>query len=220
MEPTTLIRQSPVGDGGHRLFFLRLATMVACLFVTALGTSSAVMGAATPPQVPLFTEAPSVAPPAIAQALPAPRTLKRWIRQQRPMTLNPAALEIMNRLRTEARTDVMLNLFDIGPRTLDLDQPREHPNQTKVWRGRLRGEAGSDVTLVVHGTTIVGTILSNQRLYKIESTGGTLHHLIEIDEEALPPDDHPLVVADDDPNTPPSHGRHLTTNGDHCRSSR
>ena len=180
--------------------------MVLCFFITAFGTSSAVMGASSPPQIPLFAEAPSVAPPAIAQALPAPRTLKRWIRQQRTMTLNPAALDIMNRPLTKPHTDVTLNLFDAGPRTLDLDQPREHPNQTKVWRGRLRGEAGSDVTLVVHSMTIVGTILSNQRLYKIESTGGTLHHLIEIDEEALPPDDHPLVVTDKDPFAAPPTG--------------
>ena len=109
-------------------------------------------------------------------------------------------------ISVEARTDVTLNLFDIAPRTLDLDQPREHPNHIKVWRGRLRGEAGSDVTLVLHGTTIVGTIQSNQHLYKIESTGGTLHHLIEIDEEALPPDDHPLVVADDGPTAIPPTG--------------
>ncbi len=166
MEPTTAISQSPAGDGGHRLSFLRSSTMVLCLSITALGASSAVMGASSPPQIPLFAEVPIAAPPAIAQTLPSPPTLKRWIRQQRTMTLNPAALDIMNRPRTKARTDVTLNLFDIVPRTLDLDQPREHPNQTKVWRGRLRGEAGSDVTLVVHGTTIVGTILSNQRLYK------------------------------------------------------
>jgi hypothetical protein len=122
------------------------------------------------------------------------------------MTLNPAALDIMNRPRTEARTDVTLNLFDIGPRTLDLDQPREHPNQTKVWRGRLQGETGSDVTLAISGTVMVGTILSNQRLYKIEAAGGNLHRLIEIDEKALPPDDHPLVVADDDPTAAPPTG--------------
>jgi hypothetical protein len=163
------------------------------------------MGASTPPLIPLFTEAPSTAPPAITQALPAPQTLKRWVRRHRTMTLNPAALDVMNRPRTEAHANVTLNLFDIEPRTLDLDQPSEHPNQTKVWRGRLRGETGSDVTLVVHGTTMVGTILSDQRLYKIESTGGNLHRLIEIDESALPPDNHPLVVADDDPNaTPPT----------------
>lgn len=180
--------------------------MVLCLSITALGASSAVMGASSPPQIPLFADVPIAAPPAIAQALPSHQALKRWVRRQRTLTLNPAALDIMNRPRTEARADVTLNLFDIGPRTLDFDQPREHPNQTKVWRGRLRGEAGSDVTLVLHGTTIVGTIQSNQRLYKIESTGGTLHHLIEIDEEALPPDDHPLVVADDGPNAIPPTG--------------
>ena len=198
MEPTIPIPQSPASDGGHCLSFLRSSTMVLCFFITALGTSSAAMGASTPPQIPLFAEAPSVAPPAIAQALPAPQTLKRWVRRQRTMTLNPTALDVMNRPRTEAYTDVTMNLFDNGPRTLDLDQPSEHPNQTKVWRGRLQGEAGSDVTLVVHGTTIVGTILSNQQLYKIEAAGGNLHRLIEIDEEALPPDDHPIVVTDKD----------------------
>lgn len=62
------------------------------------------------------------------------------------------------------------------------------------------------MTVVLHGTTIVGTIQSNQRLYKIESTGGTLHHLIEIDEEALPPNDHPLVVTDDDSTASPPTG--------------
>ncbi|THI87603.1 MAG: hypothetical protein CAF41_006675 [Nitrospira sp. CG24A] len=207
MEPTTLILQLPTGDRTHRLSFLRSSTMVLFFFITALGTSSTVMGASTPPQIPLFADAPSVAPPAIAQALPAPQTLKRWVRQQRTIALNPTALDVMNRPRTEAHPDVTLNLFDNGPRTLDLDQPSTHPNKTKVWRGRLRGEVASDVTLVVHGTTMVGTILSNQRLYKIESTGGNLHRLIEIDEEALPPDDHPLVVTDKDPvATPPASG--------------
>ncbi|MGH7182935.1 MAG: hypothetical protein ACREJN_13280, partial [Nitrospiraceae bacterium] len=88
------------------------------------------------------------------------------------MTLNPTALDVINRPRANAQPDVTLNLFDAQPRTLDLDQPREHPKQMKVWRGRLRGEVGSDVTLVTHGTAMVGTILSNQRLYKIESVGG------------------------------------------------
>ena len=121
------------------------------------------------------------------------------------MTLNPAALNVMNRPRTLAHADVTLTLFDNGPRTLDLDQPSEHPNKTKVWRGRLHGEVASDVTLVVRGTVMIGTILSDQRLYKIESTGENLHRLIEIDEAALPPDNHPLVVADDNPNaTPPT----------------
>lgn len=206
MEQTTSILQSPADVAGHRLAFLRSSTMVLCLSVTAFGLPSIVTGAATPPLIPLFSEAPSTVPPAIAQALPAPQRFKRWTRQQRNMTINPAALDVMNRPRAEAQTDVTLNLFDAEPRTLDLDQPREHPKQTKVWRGRLRGETESDVTLVTRGTTMVGTILSNQRLYKIEATGGNLHRLIEIDEAALPPDHHPIVVPDDDSVTAPPTG--------------
>ena len=85
MEPTTLILQLPTGDRTHRLSFLCSSTMVLFFFITALGTSSTVMGASTPPQIPLFAEVPSAAPSAIAQALPAPETLKRWVRQQRTM---------------------------------------------------------------------------------------------------------------------------------------
>ncbi len=162
-----------------------------------------VTGASTPPQIPLFAETTNVAPPPIAQAKPEPQVHKRWVRRQRTMSLNPAALDVMNRPRAEAQTDVTLNFFDTGLRTLNLDQPREYPKQTKVWRGRLRGEAGSNVTIATHGTTMTGTILSNHRLYKIEAAGGNLHRLVEVDEEALPPDHHPLVVADDDPVAAP-----------------
>jgi hypothetical protein len=201
MEPPTPIPQSPIPGARHRLPCLYSRTMILCLCVTAFGTPSALLGASTSSPIPLFADTPSEIPPAIAQALPEPPMLKRWVRRQRAMRLNRTALDVMSRPRTGAPTEVTLNLFDNGPRTLDLDQPREHPKQTKVWRGRLRGEAGSDVTLVTHGTAMVGTILSNQRLYKIETAGGNLHRLIEIDEAALPPDHHPIIVANDDPFT-------------------
>jgi len=203
MEPTAPISQSPTGQGRYRLPFLRSRTMVLCLCATAFGIPSVAPSASASSPIPLFTDTPSAIPPAIAQVSPAPQMLKRWIRRHRTITLNPSALEVMNR----SHADVTLNLFDAGPRTLDLDQPREHPKQMKVWRGRLRGEAGSDVTLVTHGTAMVGTIVSNQRLYKIELTSGNLHRLVEIDEAALPPDHHPLVVSNDDAAAaPPSQG--------------
>jgi hypothetical protein len=207
MDSTAPILQLLTGAARHRLRFFRPSTMGLCLCTIVFGIPSVVMCASAPAPISLFTEAPSEVPPAIAQALPVPQVLKRWVRRQRNMTLNPAALNAINRPRAEAQPDVTLNLFDAGPRTLDLDQLREQPKQTKVWRGRLRGEAGSDVTLATQGTAMVGTILSNQRLYKIEAVGGTLHRLLEIDEEALPPDHHPIVVADDDPvATPPTGG--------------
>ncbi|TKB90834.1 MAG: hypothetical protein E8D41_11595 [Nitrospira sp.] len=124
MEPTAPIPQSPANGAGHRFSFFRSCTMVACVCLSVFGTASAVMSASTPPQIPLFAETAYVSPPPIAQALPEPRALKRWVRRQRTMTLNPAALDVMNRPRAEAQTDVTLNFFDTGLRTLNLDQPR------------------------------------------------------------------------------------------------
>jgi len=201
MELTAPTRQRPATGAGQHVLPLHFRTLIFCLSAMAFGTPSGVLGASP---IPLFTEVPSAIPPPIAQASPAPRTHKRWIRQHRSMTLNPAALDVMSRPHTEPPTDITLNLFDAGPRTLALGQPHQQPNRARVWRGQLRGEAGSDVTLVTHGTTMVGTILSNQRLYKIEPAEGNLHRLVEIDEAALPPDHHPLVVAEDLATPPPT----------------
>ena len=197
MEPMTP-HPLPLKNGAAHRHSLRTASaIVLCLGAMTFGIPSLVKGAATPHQTPLFSDAPSVIPPPIAQALPAPPITKRWVRRHRNMMLNPAALDLLHRPRGEAQSEVTMSLFDAGTRVLDLELPREHPKQTKIWRGRMRGEAGSDVTLVAQGTTIAGTILSNQRLYRIESTGGTAHRLVEVDEEALPPDHPPLLVADD-----------------------
>ncbi len=204
MEPTAPISPSPAAVAQHRLPNLRSRMLVLYLCLAACEAPSAVLGASTSSSIPLFENTPGAGPPAIAQALPAPAIPKRWMRRHRTMTINPAALDVMHRSPADARPDVTLNLFDAGTRTLDLDQPREHPKQLKVWRGRIRGEARSEVTLVTHGTAMAGTILSNERLYKIESTGGNLHRLVEVDEAALPPDHHPLVVTDDTAEAPPA----------------
>jgi hypothetical protein len=179
--------------------------MAICLCVAALGVPTAGMCASTPSQLPLFVEAPSDIPPAIAQAFPSPEMSKRWVRRHHTMGLNPAALEAMKRAPKETKPDITLDLFDAGTRTLELDEPEVHRNKAKVWRGRLRGETESDVTLAVRGTKMVGTIVSGQRLYKIESTEDNRHRLVEIDEDAMRPDHHPLVVPDDGtPADPPA----------------
>ena len=197
MGPTVPIRQPPRDRHTHRLSFFHLHTMAMCLCIAALGIPAAGICASMPSQLPLFIEAPSDIPPAIAQAFPTPQMSKRWVRRHRAMTLNPAALEVIKHSRKVTTLDVTLDLFDAGTRTLELDEPGDHRNKTKVWRGRLRGEKESDVTLAVRGTKMVGTILLDQRLYKIEPTEDNRHRLVEVDEDALPPDHHPLVVPDD-----------------------
>jgi hypothetical protein len=179
--------------------------MATCLCIAALGLPTAGICASTPSPVPLFVETPNDIPPAIAQAFSSPEMSKQWVRRHRSMGLNPAALEAMKLARKDSKQDISLDLFEAGTRTLELDEPEIHRNKAKVWRGRVRGEQDSDVTLAVRGTKMVGTITSGQRLYKIEPAENNRHRLVEIDEDAMRPDHHPLVVPDDGtPTEPPA----------------
>ncbi len=205
MEPSLAIRQSPRGRTTDRLSFARSRTMALCLSIAALGLPTAGICASTPSPVPLFVETPNGIPSAIDQAFSSPEMSKQWIRRHRSLGLNPAALEAMKLARKDSKQDISLDLFDAGTRTLELDEPEIHRNKAKVWRGRVRGEQDSDVTLAVRGTKMVGTITSGQRLYKIEPAEHNRHRLVEIDEDAMRPDHHPLVVPDDGtPAEPPA----------------
>ncbi len=75
------------------------------------------------------------------------------------MTLNPAAVEAMHHGRKVPSSDVTVDLFDTGTRALELDEPHVHRNKAKGWRGRLRGDAESDVTLAIRDTKMAGTIV-------------------------------------------------------------
>ncbi len=205
MEPILSIRQSSRGRGIQRFSFFRSRTIGFCLCVAALGTPAVGICASTPDQPPLLIESPSDIPPAIAQAFPSPQMAKRWVRRHRTMALNPTALDAMRQARKEKKAAVTLDLFEAGTRTLEFDEPQALRNKTKVWHGRLQEDSESDVTVAMRGRKMVGTIYSNQRLYKIEPTEDNRHRLVEIDEEALPLDHHPLVVPDDGtPADPPA----------------
>jgi len=156
-------------------------------------------------EAPLLIEAPSGIPPAIAQAFPSPQMAKRWVQKHRTMALNPVALDALHSSRKGNKAIVTLDLFDTGTRTLEIDEPQVHYNKAKVWRGRLRGDQNSDITLAVRGKKMVGTIVSGDRLYKIEPTEDNRHRLVELDDDAMRPDHHPLVVPDDgSPAEPPA----------------
>ena len=205
MKQTPPMRQSSRGHRPHRSTFWSSRTMVLCLSAAALSIPTAGLCASTGSPVPLFVETPSDIPAAIDQAFPSPQISKRWVRRHRTMGLNPVALEAMKLARKESKQDVALDLFDAGTRTLELDEPEVHGNKAKVWRGRVRGDQDSDVTLAVRGKKMAGTIVMGQRLYKIEPTEDNRHRLVEIDDDAMRPDHHPLVVPDDGtPADPPA----------------
>jgi peptidyl-Asp metalloendopeptidase len=193
------------GPRSHHSSFWVSRTMVLCLFAATVSIPTVGFSASPTSPVPLFVETPSDIPAAIDQAFPSPQISKRWVRRHRTIGLNPAALETMKLARRESKQDVSLDLFDAGMRTLELDEPEVHGNKARVWRGRVRGDQDSDVTLAVRGGKMAGTIVSGQRLYKIEPTEDNRHRLVEIDDDAMRPDHHPLVVPDDGtPADPPA----------------
>lgn len=204
MEPTLPFRPSSTDHRIPRRSFVCSHTMVLCLCAAALSVPAVGICASTPSQPPLLIEAPSDIPPAIAQAFPSPQMAKRWVRKHRTMALNPTALDALRSARKENKATVTLDLFETGTQTLELDEPEVQGNKAKVWRGRLRGNQDSDVTLAVRGKKMAGTIVSGERLYKIEPTEDNRHRLVEIDDDAMRPDHHPLVVPDDGtPADPP-----------------
>ncbi len=197
MKSWQLLRQSSRDPRAPHRSWWSPPTMVLCLCAAAISIPTAGFCASPGSPVPLFVETPSDIPAAIDQAFPSPQISKRWVRRHRTMGLNPAALEAMKLARKESKQDVALDLFDAGTRTLELDEPEVHGNKAKVWRGRVRGDQDSDVTLAVRGKKMAGTIVMGQRLYKIEPTEDNRHRLVEIDDDAMLPDHHPLIVPDD-----------------------
>ncbi|HMS85568.1 MAG TPA: zinc-dependent metalloprotease [Nitrospira sp.] len=185
------------GHRPHRISFWIPRTIVLCLFAATINIPTAGFGASMSSPVPLFVETPNDIPAAIDQAFPSPQISKRWVRRHHTTGLNPAALEAMKLARKESKQAISLDLFEAGSQTIELDEPEVHGNKAKVWRGRLRGDQESDVTLAVRGKKMVGTIVSGQRLYKIEPTEDNRHRLVEVEEDAMPLDHHPIVVPDD-----------------------
>ncbi|MBS0150032.1 MAG: hypothetical protein JSR31_03765 [Nitrospira sp.] len=205
MKPILSLYRSPGDHRPHRGSFGSPLTMIFCLCAATLCIATTGLCAATGSPIPLFAETPSDIPPAIDQAFPSPQISKQWVRRHRTMGLNPDALAAMKVARKESKQDLSVDLFDAGTRTLELDEPEIHGNKAKVWRGRVRGDQDSDVTLAVRGKKMVGTIVSGQRLYKIEPTEDHRHRLVEVDENAMRLDHHPLVVPDDGtPADPPA----------------
>ncbi len=203
MKPIPPLPQSLREHRRHRKSLWSPHAMIFCLCATALAIPSAELYASTGSPVPLFAESPNDIPAAIDQAFPSPQISKRWVRRHRTIGLNPAALEAMKRARKESKQEVSLDLFEAGTQLLELDEPEVHGNKAKVWRGRVRGDQDSDVTLAVRGKKMAGTIVLGRRLYKIEPAEDNRHRLVEIDDDAMRPDHHPLVVPDDGTSADP-----------------
>ena len=172
-------------------------------FTTALGTTGLAESDGSIPALaptPLFTTAPPQRSAPLAQASTPRKARGRWVRDQRSVNITADALRALNPISPAQHTEFAIDLFSAGTQLADLS-PGNDPRRTlhhHTWTGRLKQDPDSDVTLVMKGAAVAGTIRKGRTIYEIKpSTDGT-HDVTEIDSELLPSDHHPVSVSADE----------------------
>jgi len=198
MAPT----QSPlVPAQARRQYRLLLSGLL--FFTTALGTTGLAESDGSIPALaptPLFRMAPPPLSAPLDQATTPRKTRGRWVRNQRSINLTPEALRALNPISPAQHTEFAIDLFSAGTQLADLS-PGNEPQGTQhhhVWTGKLKQDKNSDVTLVMKGAAVAGTIRKGRTIYEIKPGADGTHDVTEIDSELLPSDHHPVSVSPDE----------------------
>ena len=177
------------------LFLSGLLFVSIALGTTGLAESDGSIPALAPTL--LFTTAPPPLSAPLAQATTPRKARGRWVRNQRSVTITAAALRALNSLSPAPHTEFTIDLFSVGTQLVDLS-PGTEPQRTlhyQTWTGRLKQDRDSDVTLVIKGTAVAGTIRKGRTIYEIKPNADGTHDMTEIDSELLPSDHHPVSVS-------------------------
>lgn len=172
-------------------------------FTAALGTTGLAESDGSIPALaptPLFTTAPPPLSAPLAQATTPRKARGRWVRNQRSVTITAVALRALNPLSPAQHTEFTIDLFSAGTHLADL-RPGNEPQGTRhhhIWTGKLTQDKDSDVTLVMKGTAVAGTIRKGRTIYEIKPNADGTHDVTEIDSELLPSDHHPVSVSSDE----------------------
>jgi hypothetical protein len=121
------------------------------------------------------------------QDLPTP-PLKPWIIRERPIAFDPQLLSILKDAGARPHPPVTIELFDAIPYQLEIMSTLSKINDSAVIRGLIKSPSRGDVTFVVNGNVVAGTIQIGERLFKIEHVSNGRHRLLEVDPAKLPPD--------------------------------
>ena len=68
--------------------------------------------------------------------------------------------------------------------------------ESETWAGQVDGESTSDVTITQHAGAIQGVIHRGGRLYELSGRVNGEQTLIEVDQQSLPEDAHPISQSD------------------------
>ncbi len=189
--PTQVRRQYGFLLSGLLFFTIALGT-------TGLAESDGSIPALAP--TPLFTTAPPQLSAPLAQATTPRKARGRWVRNQRSVNITAAALRALNPISPAQHTEFTIDLFSAGTLLADLSQGNDPQRmlQHQTWTGRLKQDQDSDVTLVMKGTAVAGTIRKGRTIYEIKPSADGTHDVTEIDSELLPSDHHPVSVSADE----------------------
>ncbi|MEK7763058.1 MAG: hypothetical protein AAB433_15910, partial [Nitrospirota bacterium] len=182
-----------------RLFLSGLLFVTIALGTTGLAESDGSIPALAP--TPLFTPAPLPLTTPLAQAITPRKARGRWVRNQRSVTITATALRALNPISPTQHTEFTIDLFSAGTQLAELS-PEHQPLGTRhhhiIWTGKLTQDKDSDVTLVLLGTAVAGTIRKGRIIYEIKPSADGTHDVTEIDSELLPSDHHPVSVSPDE----------------------
>ncbi len=125
-------------------------------------------------------------PEALAEQPLPPR--KPWVIRERAITFDPQLLSILKDAGARPHPPITIELFDSVQCRLEITSTLSKFNDSAVIRGLLIGPTRGDVTVLVNGTIVAGTILLGERLFKIEHVSNGRHRLLELDPAKVPPD--------------------------------
>jgi hypothetical protein len=113
---------------------------------------------------------------------------KPWVIRERAIVFDPQLLSILKDAGARPHPPVTIDLFDAVLYQLEITSTLSKFNDSAVIRGILKGPARGDVTLLVNGTVVAGTIQLGERLFKVEHVSNGHHRLLELDPAKVPPD--------------------------------
>jgi hypothetical protein len=113
---------------------------------------------------------------------------KPWVIRERPIVFDPQLLAILKDAGARPHPPVTIDLFDAVIYQLEITSTLSKFNDSAVIRGVIKGPTWGDVTLLVNGTVVAGTIQLGERLFKVEHVSNGRHRLLELDPAKVPPD--------------------------------
>ncbi|WP_053381345.1 hypothetical protein [Nitrospira moscoviensis] len=126
--------------------------------------------------------------PTGSPAEPDAKGRQPWLLREQTIRFNQQALEALRDLTRPVEPALEITLMDGTSRTLAIRSRTAGPLDSTVVTATLPDVPDSELTLVIKGQAVAGTLHIGRRLFKIQYAGDHRHRLAEVDADTLPPD--------------------------------